>query len=161
MKADVLRAALVVASVLAGQATGAIGSQDSNVAETTWTRVQYFVGAPGVRGTLETWDNSLTVSKSLISLVHRGAEVFRIDPKKVVAVTSGGVRRTNDRVVSGAILTFGLAGLLATGISSEDHYLAIEFLTEGGIHAGVLLRLDKGNHAAITNAVHQVVGGLR
>lgn len=133
---------------------------------TTWTRVQYLGGAVGVIGKAENWDNTLTIGPDKIEMVSKGKLLFSIESKSVVAITYAGIRSIKPEDALIPLVQVPAAGLGAAAFSlvtlarsrSKEHVIALEYVRTGGAQAGVLLRLHKGNHKQIFEALRNATG---
>jgi hypothetical protein len=130
---------------------------EPELVEQTWTKVQYFGGGENVTmdpNRLRTWQNSLTISPKLIHLRLKDGQAIRVKPNRVTAVYYIGKKYRREVLALEA--TSPILAALVGRSKSTTHFIGIEYLSDGGHVAGLLLRAHKDNHAAIFAALKTV-----
>lgn len=115
-------------------------------------------------GTLQTkvhpddWGNRLTVTSDEIKLDLKDGQTYKIDPKRVTGLSYG--QEAHRRVGTMILLGILVAPLALFGLFHKTrlHYVGLEFSTEDGKKAGMLLQAHKDNYKAVLVALRGATG---
>ncbi|HLG15265.1 MAG TPA: PEGA domain-containing protein [Blastocatellia bacterium] len=115
-------------------------------------------------GTLQTkvdpddWGNCLTVTSDEIKLELKDGQTYKIDPRRVSGLSYG--QEAHRRVGTMIALGILLAPLALFGLFHKTrlHFVGIEFTTEDGKKAALLLQAHKNNYRAVLVALRGATG---
>jgi hypothetical protein len=115
-------------------------------------------------GTLQTkvdphdWGNKLTVTSDDIILDLKDGQSIKIDPKRVTALSYGqeAHRRVGTMVALGIL--FAPLALFGLFHKTRLHFVGIEYNTEDGKKAGLLIQAHKDNYRGVLEALRGATG---
>jgi hypothetical protein len=104
------------------------------------------------------WGNTLTVTSDEIRLDLKDGQSLKIDPKKVTSLSYG--QEAHRRVGTMIALGILVAPLALFGLFHKTrlHFVGIEYNTEDGKKAGVLLQAHKDNYRGVLEALRGATG---
>jgi hypothetical protein len=124
----------------------------------TFDRVRYNGGSVNSSVDPKDWHNKLTVTSDKITLVFKDGKEVDIAPKKVTSLSYGqeAHRRVGTMIALAILISpIALFGLLH---KTRLHFIGIQYSTDDGKAAGILLQGDKDNYRAILVALQGVTG---
>ncbi len=124
----------------------------------SWGRVRYNGGTLQTKVDPKDWDNHLTITTDTITLLLKDKQQVVIPAKSVTGLSYGqeAHRRVGTMVALGILITpLALFGLMH---KTRLHFIGIEYKTEDGKSAGLLLQGDKENYRAILTALEGSTG---
>ena len=124
----------------------------------SFDRVRYNGGSVDSKVDPKDWHNTLTVTSDLISLSFKDGKKLEIPPKKVTSLSYGqeAHRRVGTMIALAILISpIALFGLLH---KTRLHFIGIQYSTDDGKAAGILLQGDKDNYRAILVALQGVTG---
>ncbi len=121
-------------------------------------RVRYNGGTVASKVKPDDWRNKLTITSTAITLSLRDKQTETIDPKRVTSLSYG--QEAHRRVGTMIALAILVAPVALFGLFAKTrlHFIGIQYTTETGKMAGVLLQGDKDNYRAILVALQSVSG---
>lgn len=124
----------------------------------SFDRVRYNGGSVDSKVDPKDWHNTLTVTSDMISLSFKDGKKLDIPPKKVTSLSYGqeAHRRVGTMIALAILISpIALFGLLH---KTRLHFIGIQYATDEGKAAGILLQGDKDNYRAILVALQGVTG---
>ena len=123
----------------------------------SWTKVRYNAGTLQTTVSPKDWNNKLTVTPDLITILLKDGQKIEIDPKTVTSLSYG--QEAHRRVGTMVALAILVAPVALFGLfhKTKLHYIGIEYERDGK-KGGVLLQSDKGNYRGILMALKSVTG---
>ncbi len=132
----------------------AYASADGN----SWGRVRYNGGTLQTKVDPKDWDNHLTITSDTITLTLKDKQEVVISAKSVSGLSYGqeAHRRVGTMIALGILISpLALFGLMH---KTRLHFIGIEYKTDDGKNAGLLLQGDKENYRAILTALEGSTG---
>jgi hypothetical protein len=120
---------------------------------TSFDRIRYCGGTVNSRAGADEWDNTLAVAPEQIVLYLADGQRVKIDPARVTGLSYGqeAERQLTTLVDLGVIVApVPLLGLI---FKTRQHFIGIEYRTEGGDKAGLLIQAHKDNYRAVLQAL--------
>jgi len=124
----------------------------------SWNKIRYNGGTLQTKVDPKDWGNNLTVTSDAITLKLKDKQEVVIPAKSVTGLSYGqeAHRRVGTMVALGILITpLALFGLMH---KTRLHFIGIEYKTEDGKSAGLLLQGDKENYRAILTALEGSTG---
>jgi hypothetical protein len=124
----------------------------------SWNQIRYNGGTIQAKVNPYDWNTTLTVTPDAIVLVFAHRQTVRINPSQVTTLSYGqeAHRRVAEMVALGVMVNpLALFGMLHKGL---DHYIGIEYRTEDGKTAAILLQAHKDNYRAILQTLKTATG---
>src|SRR6266852_45595 len=124
----------------------------------SWGRIRYNGGTLQTKVDPKDWDNHLTITSDTITLVLKDKQQVVIPAKSVTGLSYGqeAHRRVGTMIALGILISpLALFGLMH---KTRLHFIGIEYKTEDGKNAGLLLQGDKENYRAILTALEGATG---
>jgi hypothetical protein len=124
----------------------------------SWDKVRYNGGTLQTKVDPKDWGNHLTVTSDAITLKLKDGQQIVIPAKSVTGLSYGqeAHRRVGTMVALGILITpLALFGLMH---KTRLHFIGVEYNTDDGKKAGVLLQGHKDNYRAILTALEGATG---
>ena len=124
----------------------------------SWDKVRYNGGTLQTKVNPKDWHNHLTVTSDLITLKLKDGQQVEISTKSVTGLSYGqeAHRRVGTMIALGILISpVALFGLMH---KTRLHYIGIEYTTDKGKKAGLLLQGHKDNYRAILTALEGSTG---
>ncbi len=124
----------------------------------SWSKVRYNGGTLQTKVDPDEWNNQLTVTSDTITLKLKDGQTVDIPCAKVSGLSYGqeAHRRVGTMIALGILVApIALFGLFH---KTRLHYIGIEYTTEDGKKAGILLQGHKDNYRAILMALRGATG---
>lgn len=124
----------------------------------SWDKVRYNGGTLQTKVDPKDWDNHLTVTSDTITFKLKDGQQVDIPAKSVKGLSYGqeAHRRVGTMVALGILVSpLALFGLMH---KTRLHFIGIEYNTNDGKSAGLLLQGDKSNYRAILAALEGATG---
>jgi hypothetical protein len=122
-------------------------------------RLRYQGGTVQTQTKPDEWGNTLTVTSDEIILKLKDGQSFTLKPQQVTGLSYGqeAHRRVGTMVALSALMLnpIPLFGLMH---KKRDHFIGVEFTTEGGKKGSWLLQADKDNYRAVIVTLRGVMG---
>lgn len=124
----------------------------------TFDKVRYNGGTIATKVSPKDWGNTLTVTSDAITFRLKDSQVIRIDPKLVSGLSYGqeAHRRVGTMVALGIL--FAPLALFGLFHKTRLHFIGIEYTTEDGQKAGLLLQGHKNNYRAMLMTLRGATG---
>lgn len=124
----------------------------------TFTKVRYNGGTLPTKTDKDDWNNTLTVTSDLITFKLKDTQTIEIVPISVTSLSYG--QEAHRRVGTMVALAILVAPVALFGLFHKTrlHYIGIQYDTQDGKKAGLLIQGDKGNYRAIITALQGVTG---
>ncbi len=124
----------------------------------SFDKVRYNGGSVDSKVDPKDWNNHLTVTSDLITLVLKDGKKLEIPPKTITSLSYG--QEAHRRVGTMVALAILVAPVALFGLFHKTrlHYIGIQYATSGSKTAGILLQGDKDNYRAILVALQGVSG---
>jgi hypothetical protein len=125
----------------------------------SWNKLSYVGGTVPAKVNPYDWNTSMTVTPDLVTLVIAHSTTVRLHPQQVTALSYGqeAHRRVAEMVALG-VITLNPAPLFGILHKSKDHFIGIEFKTDDGKRASILLEAHKDNYRVILQVLKTVTG---
>jgi hypothetical protein len=127
-------------------------------ATNSWNKIRFMGGSIQPKVDPYDWNTTLTVTPDAIVLAFEHNQKQRILLSQVTALSYGqeAHRRVTEMVALSVMVTpVALFGLLHKG---KDHFIAIQYQTEDGKPASILLEAHKDNYKAVLEALKSATG---
>jgi hypothetical protein len=124
----------------------------------TFHDIRYNGGTVQTKVDPHDWGNTLTVTSDEIRLDLKDGQSLKIDPKRVTGLSYG--QEAHRRVGTMIALGILVAPLALFGLFHKTrlHFVGIEYNTEDGKKAGVLLQAHKDNYRGVLEALRGATG---
>lgn len=147
-----MKVACQFCALMLSVAVGAYGQGNS------FKDIRYQGGTLQTKVKADDWGNRLTVTSDEIKLDLKDGQTYKIDPKRVNGLSYGqeAHRRVGTMIALGIL--FAPLALFGLFHKTRLHYVGIEFTTEDGKKAGLLLQAHKDNYRAVLVALRGATG---
>jgi hypothetical protein len=124
----------------------------------SFDRIRYNGGSVNSTVDPKDWHNKLTVTSDVISLTFKDGQHVDIPPKRVTSLSYG--QEAHRRVGTMIALAILISPIALFGLMHKTrlHFIGIQYSTDDGKAAGILLQGDKDNYRAILVALQGVTG---
>lgn len=124
----------------------------------SFDKVRYNGGSVASNVSPKDWNNTLTITPSLITLALKDGKKLDIPPKAVTSLSYG--QEAHRRVGTMIALAVLVAPVALFGLLHKTrlHYIGIQYQTPDGKDGGILLQGDKDNYRAILVGLQGVTG---
>jgi hypothetical protein len=124
----------------------------------SFDKVRYNGGSVDSKVDPKDWNNHLTITSDLITLVLKDGKKLEIPPKAVTSLSYG--QEAHRRVGTMVALAILVAPVALFGLFHKTrlHYIGMQYSTPDDKTAGILLQGDKDNYRAILVALQGVTG---
>ncbi len=124
----------------------------------SFDKIRYNGGTVQTNVKPDDWDNHLTVTSEAIRLQLKDGQVLTIDPRRVKGLSYGQEAHRRVGTMIGLAILLGPLALFGLFHKTRLHFVGIEYTTEEGKPAGLLLQAHKENYRAVLMALRGATG---
>ncbi len=124
----------------------------------SFDKVRYNGGSVASTVSPKDWDNSLTITPSLITLALKDGKKLEIPPKAVTSLSYGQEAHRRVRTMIALAVLVAPVALFGLFHKTRLHYIGIQYQTPDGKDGGILLQGDKDSYRAILVGLQGVRG---